>query len=352
MKSWIPFLACAVLSPNFAAAQSIVFQDGFENGLGQWTTTGYWNLENSSDACGSQAAPFPEGTNAAWFGLPPNCNFDVQWLAPFGNLELTPWITLPTDAASVSLYFKSYVDSEYCWGWWDVHEFQLIAQGGPNNGYTDLLCSTIGPEQALLTWHERRVDLTAYRGAQVRFSFHFSAGDTGVNDGLGWLIDDVRVVAEPGQPICPSSTFNNTCPCNPAFAVGGGCFNALGKSATLFSSGTASVASDTLSFHAAEMMPGTAGTLFQATGATNPFTAFGDGLLCVTGSLTRLGTQFAPTGAADWPLASLGSLSTAGFVPPGGGDFYYQVIYRDATPGFCTIATFNLTSAQRMTWTP
>ncbi len=66
----------------------------------------------------------------------------------------------------------------------------------------------------------------------------------------------------------------------------------------------------------------------------------------------RLGTQFAPTGAIGWPLASLGPISTSGFVPASGGDAYYQVIYRDAVPTHCTSATFNQTSAQRVTWTP
>jgi len=351
MKRWIPLVSFVVLSSPFAAAQSIVFQDGFETGLSNWTATGLWNAEQSTDTCGTQASPFPEGSGAAWYGNPANCSFDFGSSANAGMLTLNTWVTLPTGAASLSLYFQSWVDTEYCWAGWDNHTVVVTAQGGPNGGFTEYLCAGNGPIAAQLPWHERRVDLSQYAGAQVRIAFSFWTGDGAKNAGLGWLVDNVRIVAEPGQTLCPSAHFGNTCPCDPLFGVGGGCFNALGKSATLMSSGIASVAADTLAFAAAEMPSGTAATLFQANASLAPL-AFGDGLLCVTGSLIRLGTRFAPTGAIGWPVPNTVSLSTAGFVPPAGGDFFYQAIYRDAVPTHCTTATFNLTSAQKIVWTP
>jgi hypothetical protein len=352
VNRWIAPLALLAVSTPFASAQSIVFQEGFESGFAQWTATGFWNHELATDSCGVQAAPFPEGAGAAWFGHASGCNFeDLTFGGPSGTLTSNTWVTLPSGAGSVSLYFKSWVDSEYCWGGWDVHEVVVTAVGGPNTGFTQHLCTSDGPIAALLSWHERRIDLTAYSGAQVRIAFGFFANDAGINDGLGWLIDDVRIVVEPGVTFCPSANPNNTCPCDPAFGVGGGCFNALKKSATLFSSGVASVAADSLAFSAAEMPPGTAATLFQGSSSSAPL-PLGDGLFCVTGSLTRLGTRFAPTGTTGWPVPNTDSLSVSGFVSPAGGDYFYQAIYRDAVPTHCTSATFNLTSAQRVTWTP
>ncbi|MBL8860166.1 MAG: hypothetical protein JNL28_16770 [Planctomycetes bacterium] len=351
MQHWISSALFLAVSSPFAAAQSIVFQDGFESGLQNWTASGLWNAELASDPCGALAAPFPEGSGAAWYGIPGNCNFD-DGLPNGGSLMQNAWVTLPSNVASVSLYFKSWVDSEYCWGAWDVCEVRISAQGGPNSGFTTRLCDYNGPIAAQLPWHERRVDLSAYVGAQVRVTFVFFAGDNALNGGLGWLVDDVRIIAEPGQTACPSATFNNSCPCLPKFGVGGGCFNSLTKSATLISSGSASVSSDSLAFAAAEMPPGTAATLFQATAATAGPQAFGDGLLCVTGALLRLGTRFAPSGSVGWPVPNTITLSAAGFVDPSGGERFYQVIYRDAVPTFCTVATFNLTSAQRVVWAP
>jgi hypothetical protein len=350
MKSWIRALSfLAVVSP-FAPAQNIVWREGFETGIAQWTATGLWRAQTTAGACATAAVPFPEGNGAAWYGNPATCSID-DGQSNNGGLLMNDWVTLPTGFASLNLYFKSYVDSEYCWGFWDRHELSLSTNLG-TTGFTLLLCDVNGPAATLHTWHERRVNLTAYAGQQVKLRFQFVSGDNAKQAGLGWVIDDVRIIAEPGQPMCPSANVPSGCPCDIALGVGGGCFNALGKSATLISSGTASVAADTLAFTAAEMMPGTAGTLFQGTGTPAAITIFGDGILCVTGSLVRLGTQFGPSGAVDWPLASLGTISAAGFVPPSGGTFYYQVMYRDATPGFCTSATFNLTSAQRVNWNP
>lgn len=349
MKHWLrkSFVLATLSAP--ATAQNVVFQDGFETGFTQWVATGLWNPQQSGNPCMGPAAPFPEGSGAAWFGQASTCNFETS--PSFGGLETSAWITLPASAASVSLYFQSRVDSEYCWSSWDLCFVYVTAIGGPNGGFSQQLCAFGGPIWADIPWHERRVDLSAYRGAQVKIEFHFSSGDTAENDGLGWLVDDVRIVTEPGVTICPSANFGNNCPCTPFFGVGGGCFNSLSKSATLLSAGVASVASDTLTFRAAEMPPGTAATLFQATAPSAP-TTFGDGLLCVTGSLIRLGTQFAPTGSIGWPHPALGPISSAGAVSPSGGDRTYQVIYRDAVPTHCTSATFNQTSAQTVTWSP
>src|SRR5436190_12215375 len=182
MKRWIPLVSFVVLSSPFAAAQSIVFQDGFEGGLSNWTATGFWNAEQSSDTCGSQAAPFPEGSGAAWYGSPSTCNFAFGGTANGGMLTLNTWVTLPTGAASLSLYFQSWVDSEYCWGNWDNHALIVTAQGGPNGGFTEALCSGIGPIDAQLPWHERRADLSQYAGAQVKIAFSFWTGDNAKND--------------------------------------------------------------------------------------------------------------------------------------------------------------------------
>jgi len=347
MSRWI--LLCALATP--VGAQTIVFQDGFESGLTQWTATGLWNGEQTGDSCGALAAPFPEGTGAAWYGLPGSCDFD-DGLPNSGTLTLNAFVTLPSNAASVSLYYQSYVDSEYCWGAWDVCQIKVTAQGGPDTGFTHRVCDYNGPLSALLPWHERRVDLSAYRGAAVKIEFGFYTFDNALNDGLGWLVDDVRIIAEPASTVCPSQGFASGCPCHSNLGVGGGCFNSLKKSATLMSGGTASVAQDSLAFTAAHMPLGTAATLFQATAQLAPAQVFGDGLLCVTGALTRLGTRFAPTGSVGWPVPNTVTLSAAGFVPATGGEIYYQVIYRDSVPTHCTSATFNQTSAQKVAWTP
>jgi hypothetical protein len=100
------------------------------------------------------------------------------------------------------------------------------------------------------------------------------------------------------------------------------------------------------------MPPGTAATLFRGSVELPSPAVFGDGFLCLSGSLVRLGVGFAATGVLSWPLAGDPALSISGFVPASGGSAGYQVLYRDSAPGFCSSATFNLTSAHRVVWSP
>jgi hypothetical protein len=239
LKRWIPLVSFVVLSSPFAAAQSIVFQDGFENGLANWTATGLWNAEQSIDTCGALAAPFPEGSGRRGTESR-RLQFRRSASCEQRMLTLNPWVTLPTNAASVSLYFQSWVDTSTAGGMGQLTG-RRHGDRRPNGGFTEMLCSPSGPIAAQLPWHERRVDLSQYAGRASRIAFSF------------WTVTARRTTARlargqrahrgrAGQTLCPSAHFGNTCPCDPLFGVGGGCFNAQGKSATLMSSGVASVA--------------------------------------------------------------------------------------------------------------
>lgn len=109
MHSWIASVSLLAFSP-FAAAQSVVFQDGFESGLTNWTATGQWDHELSTDLCGGLAAPFPDGNAAAWWGNPSTCDFD-NGQANGGMLTLNNVVALPSNVASASLYFQSWTAS-------------------------------------------------------------------------------------------------------------------------------------------------------------------------------------------------------------------------------------------------
>ena len=43
------------------------FYDSFENGLGNWTATGLWNVENVNDPCAQTVSPFPGHEHALYF---------------------------------------------------------------------------------------------------------------------------------------------------------------------------------------------------------------------------------------------------------------------------------------------
>lgn len=85
-------------------------------------------------------------------------------------------------------------------------------------------------------------------------------------------------------------------------------------------------------------------------GLGNPF---GDGLRCVTGSVVRMGTNFATGGEVDfgYGVAGVTLVHVAGGIPPGGGTREYQIWYRNAI-AFCSPSIFNLTNAVTLTWAP
>lgn len=153
-----------------------------------------------------------------------------------------------------------------------------------------------------------------------------------------------------------SSTASCICPCANCGTIGRGCESSYATGGALLSvSGVADVSSDSLVLQTA-FLPSTAPVMFlQGTAAAgNGFGApFEDGLLCLAGTITRLGVKFASGGTAAFG-AGQGSdplISVAGGVSPAGGTRFYQAWYRDAQV-FCTSAGSNLSNGYRVVWQP
>lgn len=161
-----------------------------------------------------------------------------------------------------------------------------------------------------------------------------------------------------GTPYCfGDGTGSVLCPCDPGQSgnAGEGCANSTGRGAELGATGVASVANDRLVLRA-EGVPATASCLFfqgnaQQNGGNGA--QFGDGLLCVTSNVIRLGTKNAVSGVAQYgyQIGADVPVSIRGNVPAVGGVRHYQVWYRNAA-AFCTASTFNLSSALTIQWAP
>jgi hypothetical protein len=156
------------------------------------------------------------------------------------------------------------------------------------------------------------------------------------------------------RALCFGDGTGTACPCGNNSIVGqmAGCVNSFGLASRIDSIGTASIAADTLVLQGSEL-PNGPGLYFQGTGIFGGTgIPFGDGLLCAGGVITRMGVVFAsgnvssyPGGTTPAPVhiaggASAGNLRT------------YQLWYRDATPGYCTTDTFDLTNAVEVVWSP
>lgn len=154
-----------------------------------------------------------------------------------------------------------------------------------------------------------------------------------------------------GVGFCYGDGSGANCPCgnNTPAGANEGCQSSTGFGGKLRATGTASIAGDTLVLIGSQMPDGPV-LYFQATVSLPGGAAFGDGLLCAGGGITRLGVKFNAGGTSAHPGVGDPSISLQGqiFAP---GSFTYQGWYRSATP-FCTPATYNLTHGLQVQWMP
>lgn len=154
-----------------------------------------------------------------------------------------------------------------------------------------------------------------------------------------------------GATFCFGDGSGTTCPCPLPSDPDGGCRNSVSwPGGKLVAAGTASLTSDELLLRASRMPNGAALFIQGTERASNGLgIVFGDGLLCVSGSVMRLGAQIVHAGAAQFPPPSGPALSVSGAIQNQGTTRHYQVWYRDSA-NYCQPATFNLTNGVTVTW--
>jgi hypothetical protein len=163
----------------------------------------------------------------------------------------------------------------------------------------------------------------------------------------------------PGEVICLGDGSGVVCPCSNFGEEGRGCENSDGTGgARVDASGTASLAADSLSLAVGGERATALSVVFQGTLEIAP-ASFGDGLRCAGGALKRLYVRAAVGGALVVPEvgdASISARSAAlGDAIRAGDVRVDQVYYRDPDPAFCPApsgATWNVTSAVRVAWSP
>jgi Tol biopolymer transport system component len=154
--------------------------------------------------------------------------------------------------------------------------------------------------------------------------------------------------AAAGTPLCFGDGTGTACPCSNSGAPGHGCANPVRPEGALLSAfGTPSVANDTIVL-AGDSTTNSAVTYFQGTNVSNGI-VFGDGLVCVSGSVVRLGVRQATSGASRYPGPGGIPVSVRGQIPAGGAVRNYQIWYRIAA-NYCTPATWSFSNAYQIAW--
>jgi len=157
-----------------------------------------------------------------------------------------------------------------------------------------------------------------------------------------------------GTAYCSGDGSGTACPCSNFGFGGGGCANSSFPGAILSAQGVASLSNDSLSLRCTLLPFDPSGTavLFQGANAMSGGAGapFGAGLVCVSGSVRRLGTKSMASGQIlVGPSAGDPALSTAGQIATPRTTMRYQVWYRDTLPG-CAQPPFNLSNGLTVTW--
>jgi Tol biopolymer transport system component len=152
------------------------------------------------------------------------------------------------------------------------------------------------------------------------------------------------------------------CPCsNPASGPGRGCDNSASTGgAVLSASGGAFLSSDSLAFRTSGERSTALSVLIQGSASQPAGLAYGQGVMCVQGSLLRMYTKTALGGSITAPhigssdlVVSERSAALGDSIQPGQSRWYF-VYYRDPLVlGSCSASsTFNATQTGQVTWLP
>ncbi len=340
--------ALIALCTAYARAQGVVLSENFESGAPGWTFQGFCHIEPDTTACGALVAPFPSPGHCVWFGTPATCDYSGP--PGYGELDPPNPIALPLGQGQLVLRWRRFRDTEPCGAGYDVTSILITGPAGQVQYLYTYDCS-LEPG-----WSDRRLDLGPWAGTSIALHMNFDTGDPIENETLGYWVDDVEIVREPGTVTCTADT---SCPCAGQSHMGyvgfqgpadsGGCKHSAGKEARLFGNGVQSVASDTVELVAHDLPSSTA--LIYVQGTTQQSVPFGDGRRCFGGTAARLAVRSVSGGGDTYPHVGELGVALKGMVPAGGATRTYQVVYRDAAM-FCTSSTFNTSNAYTIAWRP
>jgi hypothetical protein len=158
------------------------------------------------------------------------------------------------------------------------------------------------------------------------------------------------------ERFCLGDGSGTACPCDNESPTSqeAGCEHSAGSGGALRGYGNAAVTADTFALSVYDVPPFTSGIFIQGTdrAADGAGTLFGDGLMCVGGTIRRLAGVSAVNGIAYYPHEGDVPLHVRGAIPPGGGTRHYQYWFRNPAAAFCARARFNLTNGVTVDWIP
>ncbi|HWM86355.1 MAG TPA: hypothetical protein VNO33_10970 [Kofleriaceae bacterium] len=165
------------------AEGTVIYQEGAEDGLGEYTATGLWHVT---------ATQASEGTQSFWYGQEATGNYDTPGAANSGVLT-SPIIDLSA-AADPILVLSQLIETEEG-NTFDVFTITVTDADDPTN--TASFEKETGSTGGVFAF--RLMPLTQFAGRRVQLSFSFDTVDDLFNDFAGWFIDDIRIIVSASE---------------------------------------------------------------------------------------------------------------------------------------------------------
>lgn len=223
------------------------------------------------------------------------------------------------------------------------HGVASFFDGGDNLLFTDII---VAPNDCTWTWNGW--DFGGMQVKSIRIVSNYNAGGY-------MLMDDLEgdlVPGEVGTAHCYCDGSQSQAPCGNQGSPGRGCSNSFTASGgMLYATGSASTSENGLVLHGKDLVPGWQGVFFQGDLLLNGGNGYllGDGLRCAGLNVRRLQVVMTSVGGTSETNVDLRTAS--GNIVSPGMTRYYQLWYRDGSPGPCS-SGYNLTNALEITWTP
>jgi hypothetical protein len=327
--------------PNIIQAAALGVSAGQEVGWARWSTY--------SHAC------VWTGSAASFVDMHPAGTYESAGLAVHAGNQ-AGWVTLVSGAREHAALWSGTAAS-----WIDLHPAgtdqskAYAIRGALQVGEVEIAGQTHASlwSGSAASWVDLQAFLPSGYASSVATGIWTDASGTTYISGYSSGGAVLWVSSMNGSVLCSGDGSGTACPCgnNAAPGANTGCLSSLGVGGKLIAAGVPSVSADTLALLGTQM-PNTSMLFFQGTAQVNGGlgSAFGDGLRCAGGTVTRLGTKSGVGGAGHYPVAGDATISVKGVDAPGNVRIY-QCWYRNAA-AFCQPDTFNLTNAVSVTWTP
>lgn len=360
MKSLLLAACCAALAP-FASAQIPVFQQPMAANGGTLRNSQLWidptgQNDLDSDAIAWEDFQFAQDTvvtRLRWWGeTAPPLGFEISFYHQDPNTIAIQPDMFAAGSGPITQFVTTSAVSTSAGG--AMYRFDLtLPTPFACTANTRYFVSVVGRTPvAYATWNWAASSVastgTFWWSRGLHMYFHLGENRAlALATAAGWPVGDV---------FCAGDGSATACPCGTGGLAARGCPNSIQPGgAWLAGTGVASVSADTLTLSCAGI-PNGPGLYFQGDTALNGSSgfAFGDGLRCAGGTVTRLGIVTTSSNASTYPSGTTPPnnvpVSVRGAVAA--GTRHYQLWYRDSDPSFCTTSTFNTTNGLTVTWQP